>query len=125
MKEVRMRGFAESVRVDEALHKYLNAIQIDGLQDEGILVAESLGRVLAEDVVSGIDVPHFDRSAVDGYAVRSNDTFGSSPTNPIVLDLVGSVGIGQVPDMDVGKLQATGIATGAPLPEGADAVVML
>ncbi|UCD73558.1 MAG: hypothetical protein JSW01_02660, partial [Candidatus Bathyarchaeota archaeon] len=125
MKEVRMRGFSEPVRVDEALRRYLKAIRIDSLQDETILVAESLGRVLAEDVVSSIDVPHFDRSAVDGYAVRSHDTFGSSPTNPIVLDLVGSVGIGQVPNIDVGNLQAIGIATGAPLPKGADAVVML
>lgn len=120
-----MRGFTEPVRVDQALHEYLRAIQIDSLQNEIIAVADSLGRVLAEDVVSDIDVPHFDRSAVDGYAVRSQDTFGSSPTNPMVLDLVGSVGIGQVPDIDVGKLQAIGIATGAPLPKGADAVVML
>ncbi len=120
-----MRGFTEPVRVDEALHEFLKAIQIDSLQKETILVAKSLGRVLAEDVVSDIDVPHFDRSAVDGYAVRSHDTFGSSPTNPMVFDLVGSVGIGQIPDIDVGKLQAIGMATGAPLPKGADAVVML
>ena len=120
-----MRGFTEPVRVDEALHKYLKAIRTDSLRNETIPVAESLGRVLAEDVVSGIDVPHFDRSAVDGYAVRSHDTFGSSPTNPIVLDMVGSIGIGQVPDIDLGKLQAIGIATGAPLPKGSDAVVML
>jgi molybdenum cofactor synthesis domain-containing protein len=125
MKEVRMRGFTEPVRVDKALQKYLKAIQIDSLQDERIPVTKSLGRVLAEDVVSGIDVPHFDRSAVDGYAVRSHETFGSSPTNPIVLDLVGSVGIGHIPDINVKKLQAIEIATGAPLPKGADAVVML
>ncbi|MBL7118888.1 molybdopterin molybdenumtransferase MoeA [Candidatus Bathyarchaeota archaeon] len=125
MKEVRMRGFMEHTRVEDALNEYLNKLQFERLQPEEIPIAESLGRVLAEDVESALDVPHFNRSAVDGYAVRSKDTYGTAPTNPVVFDLVGSVEIGQIPTISVSKLEAVEIATGAPLPKGADSVVML
>ncbi len=125
MKEVKARGFTEQTPIEEALKKYLREVKIEVLPSENVRIAEALGRVLAEDAASEVDVPHFDRSAVDGYAVRSHDTFGASPTNPIVLDVVGAVEVGQVPEFIVNELKAARVATGAPIPEGADSVVML
>jgi len=125
MKKNQTKGFKEQTRVNDALDKFLQELKIRRLQPEEITLTEALGRVLAEDIRSQSDVPYFNRSAVDGYAVRSDDIYGASSTSPIVLDTVGSVGIGQIPSVSVAKLQAVEVATGAPLPEGADAVVML
>ncbi|HWQ17250.1 MAG TPA: gephyrin-like molybdotransferase Glp [Sulfolobales archaeon] len=88
-------------------------------------LSEALGKYLAEDIVAGIDVPPFDRAVVDGYAVRSRDTFGASPRNPAILRLKGIVSIGsRVGEHEVLEGEALEIQTGAPLPRGADAVVM-
>ena len=125
MKEVKARGFTEQMPVEEALGKYLQEVRIEVLPLEVVQITEALGRVLAEDVVSEVDVPHFDRSAVDGYAVRSHDTFGASPTNPIVFDVIGTVEVGQTPEFIVSELKAVRVATGAPIPKGADSVIML
>ncbi|MDI9618661.1 gephyrin-like molybdotransferase Glp [Methanothermobacter sp.] len=81
-------------------------------------------RVLAEDLKARFDSPPFDRSAMDGYAVRAEDTFGSSPENPSRFTVIDSIGAGDVSDVDVGRGEAVKIATGAPIPSGADAVVM-
>jgi molybdenum cofactor synthesis domain-containing protein len=125
MKMVKDRGFTEQTSVKDALRKYFQEVKLDVLPSEIVHLTEALGRVLAEDVTSEIDVPHFDRSAVDGYAVRSSDTFGASPTNPIVFDVVGNVEVGQAPKAIVEELKTVKVATGAPIPKGADAVVML
>jgi molybdenum cofactor synthesis domain-containing protein len=82
-------------------------------------------RVLAEDIVAPIDVPSFTRSTVDGYAVKAADTFGAEEDQPIALKLCGSVRIGETPKVTVEKGTTVEIVTGAPLPNGADAVVML
>jgi len=82
-------------------------------------------RVLAEDVVAPIDVPPFSRSTVDGYAVKAMDTFGAEEDQPIALKLCGNVRVGETPTITVEKGTAVEIVTGAPLPKGADAVVML
>jgi putative molybdopterin biosynthesis protein len=86
-------------------------------------LVETRGRVLAEDVVSTVDVPGFDRSLMDGYAVRAEDTYGADEADPAVLRTVGSVSAGEPPEVVVGDGEAAVIATGAPIPEGADAVV--
>ncbi|MFP3044855.1 MAG: molybdopterin molybdotransferase MoeA [Thermocladium sp.] len=116
-------GFKELINVDDAVRGALSKIR--GLPR--IVTVEtwrSLHRFLARDVVSSIDVPPFDRSAVDGYAVRSRDTFGASYTNPILLRVVGSVMAGDNPSIEVKPGEAVEVSTGAPLPSGADAVVM-
>jgi putative molybdopterin biosynthesis protein len=82
-------------------------------------------RVLAEDIVAPMDVPSFTRSTVDGYAVKAADTFGAEEDQPIPLKLCGSVRIGETPKVTVKKGTTVEIVTGAPLPNGADAVVML
>ncbi len=84
-------------------------------------LADALGRVLAERVVAGEDVPPFANTAMDGYAVRAADTAGA----PLQLDVVGTLAAGSAPDVEVGPGQAVRIMTGAPMPTGADAVVMV
>jgi len=86
---------------------------------------EAAGRVLAEDVVSSIDVPPFDRAAFDGYAVRAADTFGAGEESPIELIQVGNVRAGEWLKIKIGRRQCAKIDTGAPVPRGANAVVML
>ena len=92
---------------------------------ETVELNESYGRIVAEDVKSTLDVPPFDRSTVDGYAVRSEDVIGAEEDNPIELSIVGSVKIGVIPELSVGKGEAAEIVTGAPLPKGSDSVVMV
>jgi len=92
---------------------------------ESVPVAKGLNRILAEDVAADQSVPSFAKSAMDGYAVIAEDTFGASQTNPSLLRIVGESRIGEPPRVVLHKGQTVSIATGAPVPQGADAVVML
>jgi molybdopterin molybdotransferase len=120
--DIRMRGFVTRHDVDEALA--ILEQRISPLPSEVIALDQGLARVLAADIVAAVDVPHFERSAVDGYGVRARDTFGASDYNPITLSLKGEVFPGRSLDLTLGANQAVRIMTGAPLPAGADAVVM-
>ena len=86
---------------------------------------KAVERVLAEDVVSLINVPPFHRSTVDGYAVRAEDTFGAEEDDPVVLKLMGCVNVDEISSLAVGKGSTVEIVTGAPLPTKTDAVVMM
>jgi molybdopterin molybdotransferase len=92
---------------------------------EVVPLEQALGRVPAEDLVADEDVPGFDRSTVDGYAVRAASTYGASEGTPTYLTVVGGVDMGQVPVHKVGLGQAARIATGGMLPQGADSVLMI
>ncbi|WP_445474992.1 molybdopterin molybdotransferase MoeA [Methanococcoides methylutens] len=89
-----------------------------------IPIETATGRVLAEDVVSAIAVPEFDKSLRDGYAVRSEDLL-SAKEEAVLLRLVGFSPVGQLPQYRVNEMEAVEVATGGPIPEGADAVVMV
>ncbi|WP_297092730.1 gephyrin-like molybdotransferase Glp [Thermococcus sp.] len=90
---------------------------------ESVPLSEALGRVLAEDVVSPVDVPPFDRATVDGYALRAEDTFMASESEPVRLKVIGEVNAGDNPDFELKPGESVYISTGAPLPKGADAVI--
>jgi len=92
---------------------------------ERVPLSEAPGRTLAEDIVATMDVPPFNRSTVDGYAVKASDTFGAEEDQPITLRLCGQVVVGEYPRVIVEGGTAAEIFTGAPLPGGADAVVMI
>ena len=109
------------ISVDEALSRILSHIR--PLETERVPILDAQGRVLAEEIVSDIDVPPFDNSAMDGYAVRSVDVAQATPLTPVRLAVAGSVAAGYVAGMRVEPGTAIRIMTGAPLPEGADAVV--
>jgi len=111
------------ISVEEAQAKVLEGIGV--LPAERVELIDALGRVLAEDVVSDIDVAPFDNSAMDGYAVRAADLAGASTETPVRLRVVEHVPAGAFPTVPVGPGEAVRIMTGAPVPEGADAVVMV
>ncbi|WP_276279388.1 molybdopterin biosynthesis protein [Halorussus caseinilyticus] len=92
---------------------------------EQVPLAEARGRVLAERIDAALDVPGFDRASMDGYAVRARDTFGADESDPASLELAGAVHAGEEPDVAVEEGHAVEISTGAVMPEGADAVVMV
>lgn len=92
---------------------------------EPIDVSSSLNRVLAEDILAPHPLPDFQRTTVDGYAVRAQDTFGASDSLPAYLTLIGEVPMGDAPAFEIGPGQCALIHTGGMLPKGADAVVML
>ena len=94
-------------------------------ETETIPLSEAGGRILAEDIVSDIDLPDFARSIVDGYAVRATSTFGASEGNPGFLDVKGTVAMGESPTFSVGLGEAAEISTGGMLPNGTDSVVMV
>lgn len=111
------------ISVEEAQEQVLSRIVV--LDAERVPLREALGRVLAADVVSDIDVSPFDNSAMDGYAVRAGDVAGASESSPVMLDVVDHIPAGVQPEIPVGPGQASRIMTGAPVPVGADAVVMV
>ena len=95
------------------------------VKTEEIPLVETVGRILAKDMVADDDLPDFPRSIVDGYAVKGASTFGSSESNPAYLTLSGSIAMGESPEIAVGPGEAAQIATGGMLPPGADSVVMI
>jgi molybdopterin molybdotransferase len=117
-----MRGFAERADVEEVTG--FLADHARALPAEPVGLLSSVGRVLAEEVRAEVDVPGFARSAMDGYAVRGEDTFGASEYDSLHLELVGESMPGRPFAGTVEAGQAVRIMTGAPLPKGADAVVM-
>ena len=119
-----MRPIRETIPLDEARALMLDAARpID--RSERIALADAEGRVVAAPVTSALDVPPFDRAAMDGYAVRAEDTFGASRQEPRVFHLAGTIHTGEMPRASLRAGEAMQIATGAPIPDGADAVVMV
>jgi molybdopterin molybdotransferase len=123
--DVKAKIFTQYMTVDEAFDNFFKEVSVGQLGEESIPIMDALGRVLSEDVYASVDVPPFDRAAVDGFALKAEDTYGASPSNPVVFDVVGSSEMGQVPTVAVKDFEAARIFTGAPLPEGTDSVVML
>jgi molybdopterin molybdotransferase len=109
------------IPVEEALESILSRCEPLDAEDEEIL--DSLGRVLAEDVYSTINIPPMDNSAMDGYAVQAQSTLGAAPSSPNVLRVIGEVAAGYLTKDEVASGGAIRIMTGAPIPAGADTVV--
>jgi len=109
------------ISVEQALEKILAGVGL--LEAEESLILDCLGQVLAEDILSGINVPPLDNTAMDGYAVRARDTIGASPDSPRILSVVDMVAAGSISKREVGPGEAIRIMTGAPVPGGADSVV--
>ena len=122
MSDVRMKGFRN--RTEVSAFQTLVRERIVPVGSEEIPLAEAGGRVLAEPVVSPVNVPAFPRSAMDGYALKSEETFGAGSYNPLTFKVVGEVTPGKRFEGSVEAGQAVRIMTGAPMPEGADAVLM-
>ena len=114
---MKLKGFQKLTLTDQALQTWFDALQLGKPKVVSVSLQDALGRVLAEDLVALEDLPRFDKSAMDGYAVKSSDLAGASQSKPVVLQLTQA-------DYVEAK-QAKQVWTGNPIPEGADAVVML
>ena len=117
-----MKSFLTLKSVDEVLTLLAGFPPLPG---ETLPLDAALQRYLARDVKASEDVPGFDRSTVDGYAVASRDVFGAQESSPALLRCVGDCPMGQIPDMRLGEGETARILTGGMLPKGADAVVMV
>jgi molybdopterin molybdotransferase len=122
MRDVRMRGFAERADVEEVDRFLREHTRV--LEAEEVDLLACAGRVLAADVRAEVDVPGFARAAMDGYAVRGEDTFGASAYDPIPFEVVGEALPGAPFEGAIERAQAVRVMTGARIPDGADAVVM-
>lgn len=114
---------SDLMTVEEARERVFARCRV--LEAEEVPLLDALGRVLASDAVSDIDVAPFDNSAMDGYAVRAADLAGASDGSPVTLEVVSHIGAGYYSELEVGPGQAARIMTGAPVPPGADSVVMV
>jgi putative molybdopterin biosynthesis protein len=117
------KEFRDLVPPEEA-HKAIASLSLGG-RTKRISLREARGRVLVERIDAELDVPGFDRASMDGYAVSARDTFGADEADPAILDLAGAVHAGEEPDVTVENGTCAEISTGAVMPEGADAVVMV
>src|SRR5262245_20115350 len=124
---MKQEQFLDVIDRDEAEQRFRSALDLAPLDAEEVPLAGLLGRVLARDVVAPVDVPNFDRSNVDGYALRAEDVYGCSEEQPARLRVVGDAVLPGAPPAlpDVHHGSAAAIATGAMIPRGADAVDMV
>ena len=120
--DVRMRGFLKRTPVNTLLSLVKNHSHL--LPAEDIPTFEASGRILAEDIISPANVPDFDRSAMDGYALNAEATFGATSYNPLMFKVVGQVTPGESYKGVLKPGEAISIMTGAPVPSGANAVLM-
>ena len=117
-----MKAFFNVQTIDQALGYRNNFIR---MQTEAVPLSDSIGRILAEDIQSDIDLPDFARSIMDGFAVKGSSTFGASEGNPAYLTVKGTVAMGESTALKVGPGEAVRISTGGMLPAGTDSVVMI
>ncbi len=117
--------FRNLVSIEKALEIVESMKSLVSPEFEVVDITDGYSRVIAEDVFSPLDVPTFDRAAMDGYAVKAEDTFGVDESNPSLLRVVGEVETGEEAKVRVERGEAVRISTGAMMPEGANAVVMV
>jgi molybdopterin molybdotransferase len=114
---VRLKGFQKLTTTDDALRSWMNTLQVQRLKAVTVILNEALGRVLAADVIAQEDLPRFDKSAVDGYAVVARSTTGATQFKPLLFQITDTG--------EIASRQAKQVWTGNPVPKGADAVVMI
>src|SRR5437764_8984862 len=123
---MQQEQFLEVIDCDQAKRRFRAVLDLRPLSDEVVPLEQAWQRVLSQDIRAPIDVPGFDRSNMDGFAVRAADTFGASEDSPRRLKLNSEViATGVAPRERVAPGTASSIATGGMLPRGADAVVMI
>ena len=123
LEKLRKIGFSKLIPLEDALKNLFSHIQLNPIEE--IEINDVLNRILAIDIICEMDIPPFDRSAMDGYAILAEDSFGASIKNPKVIKLVGTIEIGESSTLKLNKGEGIRISTGAPTPEDADAVVKI
>jgi len=120
----KMTPFKQLITYEEALERIRKHVK-PVTQTETVSIDDALDRVLAEDITADMSVPPFDRAAMDGYSVKAQDTYGASSSKPKKLKLVETLHAGESSNRLLEKGECAQIATGSPIPKGADAVVMV
>ena len=113
----KLKGFQKLTSTDEAMNKWLNILKLRKLEETNIPIKEAINRVLSSDIIVKEDLPRFDKSAVDGYALLANDTIGASQFKSVSFSLTTA--------KKISSKQAIQVWTGNPIPDGADSVVMI
>ena len=111
------------IEMDDAIRIVMENVQLMDVTTVDLM--DALGHTLAEDVRSDINMPPFDKATMDGYALQGGDIASASGTTPVILDVIEEIPAGTVPKKTVGPGQASRIMTGAPVPNGADTVIMV
>ncbi|TFF88644.1 MAG: molybdopterin molybdenumtransferase MoeA [Promethearchaeota archaeon] len=122
-KDVRKKGFKSFKPVNETIKLLSSHLSV--MPEEKVDTIDALGRILAQNIKSPVDIPHFSRSAMDGYAVKAEDTFGASLKNPKRLKIIDKIKINEVSKTIIRDKTAIEIPTGGPIPIGANAVIKL
>jgi len=117
--------FFNVVSVEEARRRVMNVFKDYTFEREAISLLESTNRILGEDIVSQIDVPEFNRSTVDGYAIKSKESHGASESMPSLFNIIGEVHMGEISKYNIKSGEAVYVPTGGMVPEGADGMVMV
>lgn len=123
LKDLKKIGFSKLTLLDDALKRIASLTTSTSLIE--VETSKALDRILGENIISELDIPPFDRSAMDGYAVRAEDTFGASLSNPKKIKKIGTIEIGEESDLVVEPGEAIRISTGAAIPIGSDSVVKI
>jgi molybdenum cofactor synthesis domain-containing protein len=123
--DVTGKGFKHLTPTSEALEAVIEQVPELRMAVENVPILSALGRILSHDLMSPSDIPSFDRAAMDGFAVRAEDTYGASTGSPILLNSLRGVGIGVIPTVSLSKGDAVLVVTGGLMPQGANAVVMV
>ena len=123
MEKLRKIGFSKLTPLEDALETLFSHIQLNPIEE--IEINDALNRILAINIICEMDIPPFDRSAMDGYAILAEDSFGASPKNSKSIKLAGITEIGESSTLKLNKGEGIRISTGAPTPEGADAVIKI
>lgn len=117
--------FFNVVSLEKARELMKESLESLELQSERLHILDAVDRTLARDIVSKIDVPDFNRSTMDGYAISVEDSHGATETIPSILDIVGEVKMGELSDLEIRSGQAAYVPTGGMVPSGATGVVMI
>lgn len=117
--------FRELMTFDHAKKLLFDTLNPQPLGIEKIPLIEAYNRILSENIITKLDIPPFNRSTVDGYAVKADDTYESDEKKPIALKIIGTISVGESPKIQIRKNKTVETVTGAPIPEGANAVVMV
>ncbi|MFX0024537.1 MAG: hypothetical protein ACFE9S_19640, partial [Candidatus Hermodarchaeota archaeon] len=116
--------FLKTISVEE-FRQILNSIQKVETGEELVNLDDSFNRIISKDIISSINVPHFRKSRMDGYAVIAEDTFGAEEDNIIELEVVDIIQAGDIPQKKLSQGQCSYVATGAAIPENSNAVLMV
>ncbi|MFX1410337.1 MAG: gephyrin-like molybdotransferase Glp [Promethearchaeota archaeon] len=123
MERLRKIGFSKLTSLEDAIKKLDSHIKFTSIEE--IQTSKALNRILADDIVSNIDIPPFERAAMDGYALKAKDTFEASLKNPKQVNLVGKIEVGGFSSLEIDEGEAIRISTGSAIPKGADTVIKI